>query len=729
MQFITRGFKFGLWVIVIVASLMNNEVSAQNWSLKGSVMASVEINETKPSILLKWSPESTATKYTIYRKLKDAKAWGSLKATLAGTEVSYLDTTVQIGQTYEYRITRAASDIPANGYLYAAIKGPAIESKNAVLLLIDSRIQDSLKTSINRLKNDLYNEGWDVMQVIVDKKATVPQVKDLILNQKALNPKLKTLFIIGHVIVPYAGNDAYDGHPDHIGAWPADSYYADLDGTWTDDSVDNTDAGRTENKNSIGDGKFDQAYIPSDLELEVGRVDFFNMPAFSKNEIQLLRQYFDKDHKFRTGQIKARRRGVVLDNFNFQNEGFAQSGYRACSAFFGPDSTSTADYRTSLLNGSYLWSYGAGGGWYEGAGGISTTQNMAVDSLQGIFTFLFGSYFGDWDSPNNFMRSALGSGTILTCAWAGRPGWQMQHMAMGEHIGFSSLLSQNNNTLYINSPNGRRGVHAALMGDPTLVMYPMLPVSNLTINEVAGLVELNWGASPDASEGYLIQRKKSNESTFQTIARNVVGLKYLDKCLNKDTTYEYRVCATKLEKNASGSFYNVSAGLINSITITHPDLAIDSIMTKDENAGFNQGKFLGAQVSGGTAPFTYTIKGNLDPNKLSAGTYTLIVEDANGCRTEKEFIIRLNTSNHEINSDHVIIYPQPADDFLYINTSSKWELDGVRLMNPIGIESNVKVEQTSQNIGRILVQNLKPGWYMIKGTNGNKHFEIPFIKL
>lgn len=105
------------------------------------------------------------------------------------------------------------------------------------------------------------------------------------------------------------------------------------------------------------------------------------------------------------------------------------------------------------------------------------------------------------------MRSALGSGTILTCAWAGRPGWQMQHMAMGEHIGFSSLLSQNNNTLYINSPNGKRGVHAALMGDPTLVMYPMLPVSNLTIKEVAGLVELNWGASTDASEGYLIQRK------------------------------------------------------------------------------------------------------------------------------------------------------------------------------------------------------------------------------
>lgn len=66
---------------------------------------------------------------------------------------------------------------------------------------------------------------------------------------------------------------------------------------------------------------------------------------------------------------------------------------------------------------------------------------------------------------------------------------------------------------------------------------------------------------------------------------------------------------------------------------------------------------------------------------------------------------------------------------MYINTNSKWELNEVRLINPIGTESNVKVERTSQNLGRILVQKLKPGWYMIKGTNGNKHFEIPFIKL
>ena len=57
---------------------------------------------------------------------------------------------------------------------------------------------------------------------------------------------------------------------------------------------------------------------------------------------------------------------------------------------------------------------------------------MAVDSLQSVFTFLFGSYFGDWDSPDNFLRAALASGTILSNAWSGRPLWSMHYMAMGD---------------------------------------------------------------------------------------------------------------------------------------------------------------------------------------------------------------------------------------------------------------------------------------------------------
>lgn len=52
--------------------------------------------------------------------------------------------------------------------------------------------------------------------------------------------------------------------------------------------------------NVPGDGKFDQTFIPSTIELEVGRVDLSDLPAFlPKTERDLLRQYLDKNHNFR----------------------------------------------------------------------------------------------------------------------------------------------------------------------------------------------------------------------------------------------------------------------------------------------------------------------------------------------------------------------------------------------------------------------------------------------
>ena len=62
---------------------------------------------------------------------------------------------------------------------------------------------------------------------------------------------------------------------------------------------------------------------------------------------------------------------------------------------------------------------------------------------------LFGSYFGDWDSTNNLLRAAIATPTYtLTCAWVGRPSWYFHHMALGETIGFSTMLSQNNDAGY-----------------------------------------------------------------------------------------------------------------------------------------------------------------------------------------------------------------------------------------------------------------------------------------
>ena len=109
----------------------------------------------------------------------------------------------------------------------------------------------------------------------------LPTFKTAIVNWYNLDPiYAEAVFLFGHIPVPYSGNIGPDGHSNHIGAWPADVFYADVDGSWTDVSVNNVSASQERNHNVPGDGKFDQSVIASDLELMIGRVDFHNMPTF-----------------------------------------------------------------------------------------------------------------------------------------------------------------------------------------------------------------------------------------------------------------------------------------------------------------------------------------------------------------------------------------------------------------------------------------------------------------
>ena len=197
----------------------------------------------------------------------------------------------------------------------------------------------------------------------VSRSDSVVNVKNLIkANYNADPANVKSVFLFGHVPVPYSGQLNPDGHPDHVGAWPADVYYGDMDGTWTDTSVNftqtvNTDpADAARLSNLAGDGKFDQTTIPSAVELQVGRVDLANMPgrlvwggpASFPSEQELLRQYLNKDHNFRHKLMAVQRRAVLGDYFGVRNnETFAASNFRSFAPFFG---TSGIDNLNTIYN-------------------------------------------------------------------------------------------------------------------------------------------------------------------------------------------------------------------------------------------------------------------------------------------------------------------------------------------------------------------------------------------
>jgi len=523
--------------------------------------ASATVQESPPTITLSW-PASTGTGVVyIYRKTKDATTWGAALTAMFPDPTEYEDTDVAVGETYEYLVYQQDPSIGGRfGYVYAGIQAPLVENRGTVVLVVDTTYAAALATELTRLELDLVGDGWTVVRHDVDRTETVPNVKALIQADYTAEPAdVKAVLLFGHVPVPYSGDINPDAHPDHQGAWPADVYYGDMDGVWTDSTVNTTSASRSANHNVPGDGKFDQSYIPSELELMVGRVDLADMPVFSMDEENLLRQYLDKNHAFRHADTAAQRRALVRDNLTSYSEGFAQSGWRFAS-LFGASNVAAGAW-SDLLTGDYLWAYGCGPGNYTTVTGVVSSSDYAGGTYQAMFQMLFGSYFGDWDNQNNVLRAPLCNPTYgLAACWVGRPNWHAHHMALGETIGYAARLSTTFGTYSMG--NYASQVHIALMGDPTLRLHYIVPPSDLAAAESGSSAELSWTASPATGIlGYHVYRSASSGGPFTRVNAELI----------EDTSYtdpdplpgesSYMVRAVRLEESAGGTYYNASTGV------------------------------------------------------------------------------------------------------------------------------------------------------------------------
>lgn len=539
----------------------------------------VTLIETPPSIKFQWDLDTNMDQYTIERKRKEDIDWVDQIADLPYNATSFIDTKINIGESYEYRIIKTNRIYSAYQYMFCGIKSSINEFNGTLLLLVEESLKDSLNVEIKNLKTDLIGDGWNVITKYISSKEKVPDVKKIVKTEYNTN-KVKSIFILGHVPVPYSGNIAPDGHPDHVGAWPADVFYADIDDElWSDTEINNSKASRTSNKNIPNDGKYDQGELPSRTEMQIGRVDLVNMSQFKLNEIGLLKMYLEKNHKFKLGINRPIKRGLIDDNFGMYgsvNGGFATTSWGGFYSNLGVENTFADKYIGKLSKESYLFSYGCGGGTYTSCGGVGTTSDFVNNEINSVFTFLFGSYFGDWDVDNSFLRAPLAAnGMALTSAWSGRPFWHIHHMALGESIGYSAFVSQNNqiDNIDIYNPGfAAPGVHVALMGDPTLRSSYVLPVKNLILNSNDNSNELKWDQSSDNVIGYNVYSSKSINDKFRKINKEIIKSEsFIDSNFYNGKNV-YMIRAVKLEKTPSGSYYNMSIGLIDSIIGITPQL-------------------------------------------------------------------------------------------------------------------------------------------------------------
>ncbi len=545
---------------------------------------------------LEWKPETYSGTFRIYKRnlIHTNGDWGSPLINISGTsgDTSWTDPDLLPGQAMEYLVAKVntSGGFEAFGFTYAGNEAFRVAPDSSwffgraqrghMLLLIDSAYIGALSQDIQELRENLLARGWFSDCLYAGRGESAAAVKTRILafcNQSKFQPS--ALYIIGHVPVPYSGyfsnsgdRPPPDGHVEgvgnHTGAWPADAYYGDLKGNYTDETVSCTTGNQTRHHNVPGDGKFDQSVIANQVELDMGRADFYQMDAFNKDDTALTRQYLRRSMDWHYGLKRSQFEKIALIDNNFTGLNLASSGYHNFAALLPLSSTNdAADYLSSQKNRSYLWSYGCGAGSYTSCNGVGTSAQFAAqkDSFFNAFTMLAGSYFGDWDIKNNLMRSALAAGS-LSCFWGGIPKWYVHHMGMGMHMGYGARITQNNVNDYFNgSFNGSwKGVFIALMGDPTLEMSPSPRPGALRVQRQLGSNWLRWDACSETVAGYNVYRVDTvNRIWYQLNREPLTELVFEDRMLIDAGTL-YAVRSVELIETGSGTYWQTSAAQFGS---------------------------------------------------------------------------------------------------------------------------------------------------------------------
>jgi hypothetical protein len=463
-----------------------------------------------------------------------------------------------------------------------------------VLLLVDEKVARKRRDALTQFERDLIGDGWTVERAEAPRhdddawrrqpvnrryRADVAAVKERIRAAHRAAPEgLAAVVLIGHVTIPYSGTGAEDGHPDHRGAWPADAYYGDLDGRWSDGARTPDAVRQPVLRNLPGDGKWDantfadhiQPAPGGGVEVPVGRIDFARLPGLrGRSEIELLRTYFAKNHRYRMKQLTfapvVAAGGFFYTPFSATGRVLYANALLAASRLFpaGADAARLVDafgQRTDCL-WAMQGGYGAPDALHNNAGAnrVQGTDRYSTAWLAAEaheprtgFHLLMGSYFGDWNqTKDNFLRACVAlPNSGLAAVWARTRLWRFEGAGAGETLG--EILSR--------TAQGRASTRTTfVIGDPTLRFQITAPPGALSARRRGGAIELTWTAAPEADARYLVYRWSGENSDFpeRLTPEPLTGTRFTDARPRRAAKF-YLVRTVAPVTTGAGRFFNLS---------------------------------------------------------------------------------------------------------------------------------------------------------------------------
>jgi hypothetical protein len=432
----------------------------------------------------------------LFRRESGQLEWGAVATNLVRRVFTQRPPEIEIGRRYEY-VLRPSRYNPSGSlfdrYVEIGVSLKPTVDRGHALILVDEELSDCMVVELNRFRADLRDDGWSVEQFDAprhdDKTWTknpplIERTKEIVRSVWRTRTNLSSIVIVGHVAIPHVGAMNAGGHGWR--KWPVDWYYGDLvdDRLWTDDKK----GIYPQHPYVPGDGLFDQLKFPSSIEAAVGRIDVSNLPVARAGidggrssrdlELALLRRYFDKNHRYRTGALEFPARAACSAFFDgaYADRLTRFHAGKTATALYGADPSRVLEQQFFRKPGRFQWGFMMGAGRYDqigvgnAANHIYARDIVSLDPVPEIaFYVLDGSYFGEWTSKNNLLRTMLtlpDSGLIAT--WGRFSKLRLGGMSLGDSFGNVMRRAINGMDSRDGSVWYTANVYACLLGDPTL---------------------------------------------------------------------------------------------------------------------------------------------------------------------------------------------------------------------------------------------------------------------
>jgi PKD repeat protein len=583
---------------VLATGLFPAPLRAADDDEKRALHITAQAFDSPPRVVLSWTgkfipsaPSRLLESVGIYRREVGTRDYTFVGSVTDPAQLSFTDTTITPGTLYEYlglqyELENVSWYFPVpysyNGRTASGVDVPLNDSPGTLLLLVDETVAPAISGALEVYRRNLIGAGWKPIVVQVARDTNSPgtfgppaltsdprPTKQIITNTLTANPDLKGVVLIGHVTMPFTGNESPDLHGQR--AMASDAYYADINEVWQDTVAHTPDL---QPHNSPGDLRWDTKVLEG-RELMVGRIDMAALPAFAESETNLLSRYFRKNHLHRHAYVEAERKALYTSSYPLM-----APTLQNMTSYLGYDSLldgKSADWGTLTAGTSYLFAAAGTHGGYDNTLGIRTS-NMAQNDYNVTFATAGASYMMETWRPNSALRGliagpAYGIGSIVSHGYYGDISFPT--FSMGRPLG-EVMVGQVADYRFFWFPPERGEVFDDrfgsvlhnLQGDPAVTLYATKAPGNLLASASGAHAILNWTASAaDNLVGYHVYRSSGWDAPFARLTTNpVTALTFTDTTARTGAVL-YMVRAVNLETRGTGTYFAASQGIFAPLSL------------------------------------------------------------------------------------------------------------------------------------------------------------------